>query len=387
MQKVLIPVGLAIGVGAGWWFYAGMYAKTHSSDYIELAPIVHGKYDATKIEREIAFHEGRVKRDPEGAIGLAMLSSAYLAKSREQDDDASSWKAEEAARRSLAVRRRGNIQGAMKLVQALLEQHRFQDALKAADDALRISPGDDQAKLLRADVLIETGRTEEAKKQIEKVGIRDASFKAVQARWQSSIGQHEKALATWESAIDELTPMAHIGEELIAWYQIKTGTELMKLGRLDDAQSQYAEALRKAPKAYKACIGLAEVAFAKRDWKGAVNWSDKTLEMVNSFRAMSIRGEALEAMGDMNGAAAQYNRMHEAFLKEDASYAKMHKGGPLGVRHPDREFATFTANKGMFIEDGLRAAKRDIMNRPDELAKSNLEKLSRSARAPARKAS
>ncbi|MBC8065691.1 MAG: tetratricopeptide repeat protein [Chlorobia bacterium] len=375
MQKILIPVGLAVGIGAGWLIYAGAYAERYASRPIELAPIVHAKYDPTKIEREIALHESRVTNDPEGAIGFAILSGAYLAKSREQDDDASSWKAEEAARTSLAIRRRGNIQGAMKLVQAMLEQHRFQDSLKAVDDALRVSPGDDQAKLLRADVLIELGRNEDARKQLEQVEIKDPTFMAVKARWQSANGDHLGSLATWKRAVQDLEKMSHIGEEFIAWYQVKAGSELLKLGKPSDARILYETAFAMAPRSYKASLGIAEAAFADGKWKEAVISCDKTLAMVNSFRAMAVRGRALEKMGDLNGAKSQFAKMHEAFLEEDSRYSKMGKGGPLGVRHPDREFATFCAESGMFPVDGLRAAKRDILNRPDELAKSNLAKL------------
>lgn len=377
MKQFLIPGGMIAAIGIGWVAYAGFATKAYASERIVLVPITHSKYDPSKIERDIELHEGRVKRDPTGAIGWAMLSGAYLAKSREQDDDLSSWKSEEAARKSLAIRRRGNPQGAIRLAQALLEQHRFQDALIAADDAIRISPGEDQAKMLRADVLIELDRLAEAEKQLRAVELpkNDPSFLAIQARIESAYGKHDQAFATWNRAILELDQMGHIGEEFIAWYHAKAGSELLKLGKPGEAKSEFQTALTMSPKSYKAALGLAESALAAKDWKTAVAWADTTLDMVNSFRAMAVRGEALQQMGDEKGAQSQFAKMHEAFLDEDSRYAKLGKGGPLGVRHPDREFATFCATTGMFLKDGLRAAKRDFANRPDGLAKSNIAKL------------
>ncbi len=377
MKKFLIPIGLTAGVVVGWAGYAGLATKAYATNKIDIVPVAHAKYDPAKIDREIAFHEGRVQRDPDGAIGWAMLSGAYLAKSREQDDDQSSWQAEAAANKSMQVRRRGNIQGALKLPQALLEQHRFQDALKAAEDSLLISPGENQAKLLLADILVELGRISQAQDQLKSVDLpaNDPSFLAMQARILGAEGKREKALSMWNRAIAELSRMGHISEDSLAWYHVKAGAELIHLGRLNEAKKQMEVALAFAPKNYKAVLGLAEVAYQMKDWKTAIIRADQTLTMVNSFRAMAIRGDALLNFGDNKGAQAQFKQMQEAFLEEDFRYSKLKKGGPLGVRHPDREFASFCASHEIFIQDGLRAAERDFLNRPDELAKSNLAKL------------
>jgi len=274
-------------------------------------------------------------------------------------------------------RRRGNVQGSAKLVQALLEQHRFQDALVAVDDALRISPGSEEDMRLRADVLIEMGRLDEAEKQVAScVEVpNDPSVMAIKARIYAARNNHDRALVTLLHARSILDGMSQIGEETLAWFDVKIGNELLALHRPSDAFARFQSALGKAPASYKARIGLAEASLAQGELKSAVIWCDTTLKLVRSYKAMAIRGEALEKLGNVIAARHQYEEMHSLFLDEDARYAKNGRGGPLGVRHPDREFATFCAKKQMFLADGLRAAKRDLQNRPDDLAKSNLAKI------------
>src|SRR5689334_10658802 len=90
-------------------------------------------YDATQAQKLVAFHAARVRRDPEGAIGYALLAGAYLQRGRETGDVADAVKAEQAARRSLKIRERGNAQALSLLASSLLTQHRFREALAAAE--------------------------------------------------------------------------------------------------------------------------------------------------------------------------------------------------------------------------------------------------------------
>ncbi len=84
-------------------------------------------------DRDIAFYEDRVRRDPASALDCAQLAGLYLARARETGDHQDLHRAEAAARRSLAGRWRRNGKAALTLASSLVAQHRFGEALEVAD--------------------------------------------------------------------------------------------------------------------------------------------------------------------------------------------------------------------------------------------------------------
>src|SRR5579862_2490226 len=107
-MKPILSISLtAACIGAGWVLVASRMVQA-SVDPYPFQKIVHDPFDPLQKDRDVAFHEGRVKRDPKGAIGWAMLSGAYVNRSRESDSYADAVKGEMAARRSLALRTKGN---------------------------------------------------------------------------------------------------------------------------------------------------------------------------------------------------------------------------------------------------------------------------------------
>src|SRR5207302_1163910 len=87
---------------------------------------------------------------------------------RQTDDNSMAVKAEAAARKSLSIRRRNNMTAALRLAKSILEQHRFREALSATADAMEINPKDISAHELRAEILVELGRYDEAWKEFDK---------------------------------------------------------------------------------------------------------------------------------------------------------------------------------------------------------------------------
>lgn len=356
-------------VAGGWMTIAGLYAGSARAVTFQLQPAHHDAYNAKAIDRSIQFQQARVKTDPGGAIGWGMLSEAWLARSRESDSDQAAWEAEAAARKSLALREEGNNRGIVCLVNSLLEQHRFQDALKTLEHY-------HVRNRLTADVLIELGRYEEAEKLLKSLNKEeDPTIGSTFAHLASVKGDHKSALKLLTSTREVLLSNPGVPQSTLAWFDVKLGDEYRAMGELAAAEKLYLGAIKVHPRNYKANIAMARVRTAQKNWAGCIEYGQATLEIADSLDAKSLIADAYEAMGDTANADRWLEICHRSYLNEVAKFDSMGKGGDFKVRPIDRQFATFSAEHKRFVDDGLVAAKRDLANRPDPHAKQTLTTL------------
>lgn len=365
-MKFFVPLSFAAIIIAGWTFVAGRYSVTNVP--IRLEPVPHAKFDPNAIERNIAFNLSRVRRDPQGAIGWAMLADAYLAKSREYDSDRAAWSAEAAARKSLSLRTLGNDRGRTVLVNSLLEQHRFQDAL-ATLDALKI-----RAERTRVDVLIEMGRYEEATKLLSTLNPADPSGIASRARLMGLKGDRALAVVLLKEA-REMSAIAGVGETTLAWYSLKLGDQLLAKGDRTAARASYEETLRLHPRNYKAHLALARLNLADKRFEAAIRQGQETMRIANSLDARDVIADAYRGLGNTAEAERWYASCLAQFRAEIARFDRLGKGGPFRVRPIDRQFATFAAEHRRYVAEAIPAARRDMANRPDPDARRVLAEL------------
>lgn len=356
----------------GFYLAAYSYARP-GHPAIHLEPVVHPAFDPAAIARNIRLHESRVKQDPKGAVGWGMLADAYLAESKEYDRDTAAWKAEAAARQSLYLRAAGNDRARGALVSALLEQHRFQDAIHALDRF-----GYKKGRL-RADVLIELGRYEEAKRLI--AGLRPDDPSAYAAKARIAIIQREPDLAIKHllhaRALVDGNP--GFGETTLAWYDVKLGDAYVQARRCAPARTRYEMAVREHPRSYKAHLALARLNLLDKRWNAAIEEGRATLQIANSLDARSAIGDAYAGLGQTRQSQWWYASCEKQFRDEVATFDHLGKGGPLHVRPIDRQFATFAATHHRYQNEALAAAKRDLANRPDPHAVEVLRDLQEKA--------
>ncbi len=368
MKTLALTTGITVAIVGGWLIIATRHST--AAEPIKLEPVVHAKYDPAQIDRKIAFTEQRVQRDPGGAIGWSMVAESWLARSRESDSDAAAWKAEEAARKSLNVRVKGNFRGRSDLVDSLLEQHRFQDALAELE-----------ANHFRtrqyADVLCEVGRLDEAEAVIATLPKpnEDPSIQATKARIASLRGDHRAALAMFQKGLQLNESNPGVGNTTLAWFKTKLAGEYRKSGNPVMARTVLNESLALFPRSYKAHLALAEVNLGEGKYAEAISEAEATLKIANSLDARAVIGDAQMKMGDETAAEKTYSDCRQQYLTEVALFDKLHKGGKFMVRPIDRQFATFSVKHNLFGADAKVAAKRDLANRPDELGQANAKAL------------
>ena len=238
-------------------------------------PTTRPPYDPQQIQKTVEFWEQREKKDPRERLPGRNLAGAYLARQRESGQIEDAVRAERAARASLAIRPSSNVAALNKLATALLTQHRFPEALEVADRAVALDP---EAQRLRADILLELGDYQAARKALTQIPAReeDLNLLALRARFAELEGKMARSIELLKEAGRIADSLPDMPAEAVAWYHTMVGHRLIDTGKLDEGVQSCKEALAIFPRDYRAMTGLAEAAASRRDWQGAVAWGQQS---------------------------------------------------------------------------------------------------------------
>lgn len=329
------------------------------------------RHDPAQTDRLIAFHEERVKNDPEGALGWAMLSEAYLAKSRERDDDKAALQAESAARKSLEVRRRNNSRAAIRLSQALLEQHRFSDGLDAAQLAVQLEPSSDPAKRLVAEIHLELGDYDAFRSDLKGLyGLRSEPSGAVlMARWEELQGHNDEAERLLRAAAKDAEKAINSAPETTAWFRTKFGEALWRFGKTEEAEKTLLAALEIDPANYKALAAMTRLKAGTGEWAQVVEWGEKTGRIAQMTDIQGLLADGLKMTGQTEKAEALYQQIEAANATPEmlamTSHSHSHSKSATKRHTHDRLFSLFLADHARRPLLAHHAAEEDLGNRKD----------------------
>jgi tetratricopeptide (TPR) repeat protein len=230
----------------------------------------------SEADNEIALFTARAAEDPDDYISPTRLGVAYLRKGREEGDDSSFKKAEEALRRALAIKA-DHYSALVCLAEALSAQHRFREAIESAGKAARLKPEEAQAHALLGDACLEIGSPELAERHLGDlerllpgfhVLVRRANLRFVQGRPQEAVGSLEEALSF---AAGDGASAAQV-----SWCHTRLGEILRGTGRWVEAEWHLRAALKRVPSSLEALVQLALL----REDEGAVVESAALYEKV-----------------------------------------------------------------------------------------------------------
>jgi tetratricopeptide (TPR) repeat protein len=228
---------------------------------------------AALVERLLA----RVEADPGDAEGLTLLGLAYQQRARETADSAYYPRAEEALRRAVSLRDADYLTFT-GLAALAASRHRFADARRLAERAIRLNPASAEARGILGDALVELGRYREAFDAFERM----ASLKPGLAAY-ARISYARELLGRTRAAVKtmELAVRAGAGNaENAAWTLVQLGNLDFDTGRPLPAERAYREALARYPGYVKAQAGLARVEAARGRWDAAVGLYRRALDAV-----------------------------------------------------------------------------------------------------------
>jgi tetratricopeptide (TPR) repeat protein len=308
--------------------------------------------DATLSGKQIQKAEAMISRAPSQADGYNLLCAAFMQKARETGDFSFNAKAEAALTRSLAID--AENYDAIKLkATLLLTYHRFGEALEVARLAQQMRPRDHTVYGALTDALVELGRYDEADEAAEMMmSLKPDSSGYTRISYLSSLhGETEGAIRVMRAAVQVSTPQDPEG---LAWCLVHLGDELMKTGKLREAEREYDVALAAFANYHLALAGKARARIAAGDLPGAVEFYRKAQERVPLPDTAIALGDVYTKLAQSDEAKKQYDLVE--FI-EQSSVA--------GANTYSRQLALFWANHDKNLDKALEVARSERALRAD----------------------
>ena len=310
------------------------------------------------LRAEIAFYEGRLARNPDGALDRAGLAGAYFKEARVTGDLRWYLLAEQTARASLARLSINNDGALLTLARVGEARHDFADAMRLA----RAAGPSDQALPVIVTSSLATGDVPAAARTVRALLAADPSLRgyALRALLEIAQGRDAEAEADFRRALQLEEP-----EETASstWVRSLYGRFLYRHGRFDEARALFTEALRILPQYPLALTDLAVLDLRQGRYEAAVDHLTRvvtvTRDAPNVYDHVVLRGVAQAR--DLQGRhteAARFWSDAEARLRQDAA------SGAYGHR---RELARLLLTRGRAADlpEVLRLMRQELAVRTD----------------------
>jgi tetratricopeptide (TPR) repeat protein len=234
-----------------------------------------------------------------------------------------------------------------------LSQHRFRDAIAAAERAIAVRPQDAWNYGVRGDAHLELGEYERAFEAFDRmVRLRpDAAAYARVAYAHEIQGRPAEALDAMRRAAEATS--AHDPESQ-AWHYAQIGNLHLELGQVDLASRQYARAEFTFPGHPYARLGRARIATARGEHARALDIYRTLFDEAPTPELAASMGDALAATGEVEAARAMYERA-EALEREGWASEEPQPGA----------LAAMLAERGLKPAEAVRLAEQAAATRRD----------------------
>lgn len=302
---------------------------------------------------DITFFAERARRDPGGALDLARLAGLYYRRFRETGNSADLSHAEEAALRSLANRRDQNPAAWQTVANVRIAQHRFQEALGAADHLVDSDLPTAGALATRGEILLELGRYREADQVFTGLTLHrgEPTVAPRYARWLELRGRAGRAAALLEEARATAASALDTPPDQLAWFDLRLAELAVKFGEPARAVRVANRGLLGAPADPRLLNIKARALLALNEPRAAVALADSSLGLRFDVGTLITLADGWAAAGD-TAVAAQYRRILATTLA--ANPETLHRGWLLDL-----------LDHGGNADSIAAAAHRDLANRRD----------------------
>ncbi len=351
----LVLVGVALSVRAT---RAPQPTLPRDRDLRADAAALRPPYDPQLIQENLQFWAAQTKTDAQDPLSRAQLAHWYLESYRETGDSADIARAEQAALASLNIRQ---SEGALiQLSRVWLNQHRFAEALRAAQRAALVNPNGFR---LAADIQYELGDYAAAEKNARRAPPQgdDPAFYALLARFSELKGDSKSQLGLLTKAAQQADADLDASVQSIAWFHERLGRALWMSGRGDEAARQYQRALEIFPRDYRSMAALARLEAARGNPKPAIEWGEKAAAIVPAPDTLALLGDAYQALGQTEKARAQFDLVEKIGALASAQ----------GVLY-DRQRALYYADHDLQPDVAVKLARGELKVRHDIYAYDTL---------------
>jgi tetratricopeptide (TPR) repeat protein len=271
---------------------------------------------------EISAWSHALAVDPASAISLGMLAALHLQRARETGNDADFLRAEEYARRSLALRVNRNARTYVTLASALMAEHRFTEAESVAKSAVAYDPGVPGYVALLAEVRLEVGDYAGARESFDSLSRFRSTLSIAPrlARWAELNGHTSAAFSILRSAVAVADTRLDIPTEQIAWFHFRLGDLELRNGRFNRARREFERGLDVEPADYRILGGLARLSLLQDDPDRAIAYGERAIAVKLDPATLGILGDAFLAKGDSAAAHETFRTMEIAVRGQPGAY-------------------------------------------------------------------
>jgi tetratricopeptide (TPR) repeat protein len=307
---------------------------------------------AEDLHATIAIARRRLQANSGDVEAAVSLADTLMRLARVESNGGHAVEAEAVLR--TALREEPSDYTALKMLGAThLAQHKFRDAVDAANRAIAVRHRDAWNYGVLGDAYLELGEYDRAFAAFDTMArLRpDAAAYARVAYARELQGDLDGALLEMRRAADGTG--AHDPESL-AWHYAQLGHLYLEKGDLVSAQREYARAEYSFPGHPYARNGMIRVAMASKDYAGALAISRAMLAEAPTPELAATVGDLLALAGDAAGAAAMY-RQAEA-LERDGWRSEEPQPAAL---------ARMLAERGLKTSDAVTLAEQAAADRSD----------------------
>ena len=289
---------------------------------VQGAPSITSLGEAERRDMDVALYLSAVKRDPASAHFHAQLAMQYLQRGRERASASDIERAEAEARASLVRRTQNNGAAFATLVEALMEQHKFVEAGKAARQLVAGDPTQPSYQSMLGEVELELGNYNAAARAFALVGSQRKSLAVTTrlARLAEIRGDTSRAHALLSRAAAEANQDGTMPSEQGAWFQLRVGDSELRHGALEAAEKAITHGLSIAPADHRLLSAMARLRAAQHNWSSTIDFGNQAIAMVLDPAMLGLVGDAYAAMGDSAKAVEYFKTMEVAVPREAGAY-------------------------------------------------------------------
>jgi tetratricopeptide (TPR) repeat protein len=326
-----------------------LLAFTASADDLRFASHVPGS--SMNTDDQIAIYQKWAKGDPANIQTQNLLAAAYIQKTRETADPGYLQRSDALVGRVLARDPRNYEAWRLRNI-IELNRHHFSVVADYAGQLTVRAPSDPQNWGTLGDAFMELGRYSDAEKAYGKMAAIKGSLFSLNrlAYYKFVMGDAPGALSAMRQALED----GALYPENKAWCLADLGSMYFKLGKLDDAERSYREAIAAFPGQHLAHAGLGVVLAAR-------GRSSEAIESYLHAQAIVPLPQYAGALADLYAAEGKA----EDARKQNANIDMIaHLEEAVGQK-ANRTLALVYANQGRSLDRALALAQADLELRSD----------------------
>lgn len=289
-----------------------------------------------------------VRGNPRRTRPLIELAQAFIRKARERSDPSWYEQARDAVERALRIDR-GDAVALQLQAHLFMQDHRFREAREAAQRIIDDHPNNSATYGILGDAEMEVGHYQAAERAYQRMNdMRPNLASYARASWMRwLLGDIEGAVDVGRRAVAAGSPRA---PEEVAWTAAQLGNLYLAVDDLEQAEQQYANALRLFPDHPPSRLGMGRVREARGDLPGAVAHYRAAVQGSSITEHLAALAEALDAAGRADEAREVTAQLERA-----------------GRRSDPRTLSLFYANRDVEHAAAVELARRELANREDDV--------------------